>query len=267
MENSYLFDSSTPISTHNSQLFLTTKNQNMRKISLFFLLIPVLAISQNQNVVNASRYFPKMDKVLEFEKALTSHIQKFHSGDWKWRVYEIQTGPDAGGFHVVEGPKSWEDFDKRGNLGDDHMKDWNKNVSVFLTDKYTSLYAEFKADLSTTQAEGFTEKITITHVYPKPGSGNIVEGTLAKAKKGWEAGGQTVAVYQSVASGPNQYALVYRMKDGLKELQEGFRKPFRERYEGANGEGTLETFLEKIREGTDHSWSEMLFLRTDLSAK
>jgi hypothetical protein len=239
----------------------------MRKIFLLFLAIPLFGISQDQNVVSASRYFPKPDKVLEFEKAITAHSQKYHGGDWKWRVFEIQTGPDAGGFHVVEGPKSWEEFDKRGTLGEEHTKDWNKTVTIYLTEKYTSLFAEFKESLSTTQAAGAADKIIITHVYPKPGSGNMVEETLKKAKKGWEAGNQTVAVYQSIASGAPQYALVYRLKDGLKELKEGFRKPWIERFEGANGEGTMETFLEKIRESTDHSWSEILFFRADLSSK
>ena len=73
----------------------------MRKIFLLCMLVPLFGISQNQTVVNSSRYFPKVDKVQEFEKALTAHIQKYHSGDWKWRVYEIQTGPDAGGYHIV----------------------------------------------------------------------------------------------------------------------------------------------------------------------
>lgn len=239
----------------------------MRKIILLCLLVSVIGISQSQNVVSASRYFPKVDKVLEFEKALTAHITKFHSGDWKWRVYEIQTGPDAGGYHVIEGPKTWDEFDKRGNLGADHLTDWNKNVAIYLTDKYSSGYSAFKEDLSTTQLASYTDKITITHVFPKPGMGGLVEETIKKAKKGWAAGNQTVAVYQSVASGPGQYALVYRLKDGLKELNDNYRKPWKERYEGANGEGTLETLLENIAKSSESSWSEMLFYRADLSAK
>ncbi len=240
----------------------------MKKIQfILFLIIPFFGISQNQTVSNASRYFPKVDKVLEFEKALIAHVQKFHSGDWKWRVFEIQTGPDAGGYHIIEGPKSWDQFDKRGDLGSDHMMDWNSNVAIHLTQKYSSSYSEYKADLSTVALENYSDKISITHVFPKPGLGNVIEETLKKAKKGWEAGNQTVAVFQSAASGPSQYALVYRMKDGLKEMQAGYRKPFRERYDGANGPGSYDKFLEKIREATDHSWSEILIMRAELSSK
>ncbi len=239
----------------------------MRNFFLFLLALPLIGLAQKQNVVSSSRYFPKADKVLEFEKGIKAHIAKYHSGDWKWRVYEVQTGPDAGGYHVVEGPKTWDEFDKRGNLGDEHTKDWNKNVAPFLSDKYSSVYSEFVEDLSTVQLTEYSDKISITHVFPKPGLSGIVENSIKKAKKAWDAGTQTVAVYRSVASGPFQYALVYRMKEGLKELQEGYRKPFKERYETANGEGTNDILLEKIAESTDHSWSELLFLRPDLSAQ
>jgi hypothetical protein len=239
----------------------------MRKLVFLILLIPILGMSQAQTVINSSRYFPKADKVMEFEKAILAHIQKFHSGDWKWRVYEIQTGPDAGGYQVVEGPKSWDEFDKRGNLGDEHTKDWNKNVAIYLTDKYSSYYIDYREDLSTIQLGEFTDKITVTHVFPKPAMGHEVEETIKKAKNAWAAGNQTVAVYQSVASGQGQYILVYRLKEGLKELQSGYRKPMKERFDGANGEGTYETFLDKINQGTESSWSEMLYYRPELSAK
>lgn len=239
----------------------------MKKLLFFLLALPLIGFSQKQTVVSSSRYFPKVDKVPEFEKGLAAHIAKYHSAEWKWRVYEIQTGEDAGGYMVVEGPKSWDEFDKRGNLGDEHLKDWNKNVAPYMTDKYSSSYAEYSEDLSTVPLASFADKISITHVFPKPGLSPMVEDVIKKLKKAWESGTQTVAVYKSVVSGPSQYTLVSRYKDGLKELSEGYRKPFKERYEAANGEGTAESYLSKITESTDHVWSELLFYRPDLSAK
>ena len=239
----------------------------MKKVLFLLLLLPLFGISQSQTIVNSTRYFARPDKVLEFEKGLTAHIAKYHSGDWKWRVYEIQTGPDAGGYHVVEGPKTWDEFDKRGNLGDEHVKDWNQNVAPYLADKYSSMYVKYKGDLSTVQITNYYDKITITHVFPKPGMGNLLEESLKKVKKGWAAGNQTVAVYQSIASGPAQYTLVYRLKDGLKELEENYRTPFKDRYETSNGKGSYEGLLESVRKVTDKSWSEVLFYRPDLSAK
>ena len=45
----------------------------MKKILLLLLLTPLFGLSQNKNVLNANRVFCKVDKVLEFEKALAIH--------------------------------------------------------------------------------------------------------------------------------------------------------------------------------------------------
>jgi hypothetical protein len=239
----------------------------MKKVFLFLMLIPCLAFSQKKNIVNANRLFCKVDKVLEFEKALAAHAQKYHTGDWKWRVFEIQSGPDAGGYHIVEGPMSWEGIDGRGNLGTEHNNDWNKNVAIYLTERGSSSYSVFQEDLSSVQLTDYADKINITHYFPKIGWGDKMKATIAKFKKVWEAGGQSIAVYQASGSGPNQYTIVTRYKQGLKEREVGFRKPLKERYEemyGADSWNDVDEFFQKY---VSDVWSELLFLRADLSSK
>ena len=63
----------------------------MRKIFLLLLLIPLFGISQTKTILTTSRYFSKPDKVQEFEKALAAHAQKYHKGDWHWRVWSIES--------------------------------------------------------------------------------------------------------------------------------------------------------------------------------
>src|ERR1700704_1393325 len=159
----------------------------MKKFFFCLLLIPVLGIGQ-KTVINSNRYFAKADKVLEFEKALTAHAQKYHKGDWSWRVFEIQSGPDAGGYHITEGPTSWESFDTRGNLGTVHNTDWNKTVAIYLTDRGSSSYSEYIDSLSTVGLTDWADKIMITHNFAKPGMiANVVD--LAKRlKAAWLAG-------------------------------------------------------------------------------
>src|ERR1700704_5495195 len=121
----------------------------MKKVFPLLFFIPLLGMSQAKNVVSLNRVFPKVDKVLEFEKALTAHAQKYHTGDWKWRVFEIQSGPDAGGYQIVEGPTSWDALDSRGNLSIEHNNDWNKNVTIYLTDRSTKGYTIYQDTMST----------------------------------------------------------------------------------------------------------------------
>lgn len=246
------------------------KQKIVTKLSSFLLLmllLPFAGISQTKNVISTHRVFPKVDKTIEFEKALAVHAQKYHSGDNHWRVFTVQSGPDIGGYHITEGPKSWESEDARGDISPEHQADWNKNVAVYLTDRQSGGYSVYQESLSTIALGDFTEKIQITHLYPKVGQGDNVVNIIKKVKKAWEASGVTVAVYAASSSGPTQYTLTTRYKQGLKERAVGFRKPFKEVYETANGEGSYAQYLKDIAENVQESWSELLFMRKDLSSK
>jgi len=239
----------------------------MRKLILVLMAIPFFSLAQEKNVVSVSRYFPKGDKVQQFEKALAAHAQKYHKGDVQWRVFTIETGPDAGGYHVVEGPTSWDGADKRGDLGKDHMDNWSTTVQPLLSDRGSTMYSVYRADLSTVQLTDYSDKIAINHLFPKPGYGADIEDGIKKLKKAWEAGGSTVAVYESSSSGPAQFALVTRYKQGLKERNVGFRTPLKERFIKANGDKSWDEFTQMQRTAIDHSWSELLFYEAKLGSK
>ncbi len=240
----------------------------MKKLLFLLLLIPVLGMSQTKNVISTFRAFPKVDKVLEFEAAMAAHAQKYHIGDWRWRVFEITSGPDAGGYHITEGPTSWTAFDTRGNLGTEHNNDWNKNVAIYLSDRPgTTGYSVYQDTLSTIALNDFAENIIITHVYPKPGMVVAVRDMIQKQRKVWMAGNESVAVYNVVNSGAPQYAIVNRLKGGLKELESGFLAPFPTRFDATNGAGSWDYWLEDYNKYVESRWSEMLELRADLSSK
>lgn len=238
----------------------------MKKLFLICMLVPLFGIGQ-KNVVNAFRVFPKADKGLEFEKAFIAHVAKYHTGDWKWNVWEIQSGPDYGGFMVTEGPLSWEQFDTRGNLGQAHTDDWAKNVTPFITDRTSSTYSVFKEDMSSVALTDYADKILINHYLPKPGMVVGVSAMLTKLKKVWTQGGEAVAVYNSVGSGAPEYVTVNRLKNGLKELSDSYKKPLPERFETAYGEGSWKYWLQEFANNVENRWSEILFKRADLSSK
>ena len=239
----------------------------MRKIIIGLLVMPCLAIPQEKTVVSVNRVFPKQDKVQAFEKALATHAQKYHKGDFSWRVYTIESGPDAGGYHITEGPMSWDGLDKRGDLGAAHMNDWNTTVAPLLTDRGSQSYSVFRADLSSVALTDFSDKIAITHVFPKPGYQAEMEEAFTNLKKTWEGSDQTVAVYESSSSGEPQWAVVTRYKQGLKERERNFRAPMKERYEKANGDGSWAKYQQSLRNMIDHTWSELLFYKAELGSK
>ena len=239
----------------------------MRKLLAVFLLVPFIGFSQVKNVLNGTRVFPRQDKISEFEKALANHAQKYHTGDWAWRVWSIESGPDAGGYMITEGPNSWAQLDSRGDLGAEHTADWSKNVAPLSQDRGTSTYTEFQADLSTVELTDYSDKIVINHMVPRPGKTAAITELLKKQKNVWKAGGQSVAVYLLVASGEPGYLTVTRLKGGLKELASDYRKPIKEQFTAANGEGSFDSFLKDYAEDVQSRWSELLTYKANLSSK
>lgn len=212
----------------------------MRKYFFMLLLTPLLGIGQTKTVATSSRFFATNDKVAEFEKALANHAQKYHTGDVKWRVWSIQSGPDAGGYMVTEGPSSWDILDGRGDISAEHTADWEKNVMPLTTGQGQSGYYEFQADLSTVQLTDYADKIVINHMTAKPGMINNVKDLITKLKKVWEASKESVAVYSAAFSGEPGYITVTRLKNGLKELATDYMKPLPERYNEVYGAGSFD---------------------------
>jgi hypothetical protein len=239
----------------------------MRKMLAIWLLVPFIGLSQVKNVMNTTRIFPKQEKIAEFEKALAAHAQKYHTGDWKWRVWYIESGPEAGGYMVTEGPNSWELLDGRKDLSPEHTADWAKNVAPLTQDRGYASYAEFQEDLSTVQLTDYADKILMNHMIAKPGRINAVSDLIKKMKNAWQAGGQSVAVYLSVASGDPGYVTVTRLKAGLKEMAADYRKPLKDLYNTANGDGSFDVFLKDYSDAVEKRWSELLVSRADLSSK
>ena len=239
----------------------------MRKFIIGLLVMPCMAMAQEKTVVSVNRVFPKQDKVQSFERALAAHAQKYHKGDFSWRVFTIESGPDAGGYHITEGPMTWDGIDKRGDLGAAHTADWNTTIAPLLTDRGSISYSAYRADLSSVKMTDYSDKIAITHVFPKPGYQTEMEDAIKKLKAVWDTSGQSIAVYESSSSGEPQWALVTRYKQGLKERERDFRPPMKERYEKVNGDGSWTTYQQALRTMVDHSWSELLFYKPELSSK
>ncbi len=242
----------------------------MKKLFSLLLVAPLFVFAQDKTVISVNRVFPKGDKIQQFEKALANHVQKYHKGDWAWRVSTIETGPDVGGYNIVEGPNSWETLDKRGDISKEHQSDWNMNVQPLLTDRSSNAYATYRADLSTVQLTDYSDKISIQHIFHKPGYGysKQMENLIKSMKKAWEGDGQSVAVYESTASGEPGWLIVTRYKSGLKEMATGFRPALEVSFAKANGgESEWNKFVEGYKQAVNHQWSEMTFLKKDLSSK
>ena len=239
----------------------------MKKSLFLVLLLPLLGITQTKTLITSNRLFAKNNKVSDFEKALTAHAQKYHKGEMAWRVWSIESGPDAGGYMVTEGPSTWSTLDGRGDISAEHTADWEKNVLPLTTGLGQSGYYDFQADLSTVQLTDYADKIVINHMTAKPGKINDMKALLQKLKKVWQDSNESVAVYATVFSGEPGYIYVTRLKNGLKELAADYRKPLADRYNAANGAGSFDGWLKDYADIVQSRWSELLMYKPLLSSK
>ncbi len=239
----------------------------MRKIILLFLALPLFGLAQNKTLISASRYFPKEGKANQFEKAVAVHAQKYHKGDLKWRVFTIETGPDAGGYMVIEGPTNWEGIDKRGEISDVHMKDWETTVQTLLSERTSTMYMTFREDLSTVQQGDYSDKISIQRLFFKPGYFADVQANLLLMKKVWEADGSTMAVYEASLSGEPQFIVVTRYKQGLKERDVVRPTLLPARFDKANGDGSWAKYISMVKESIAHQWYEILYHKPEMDSK
>jgi hypothetical protein len=239
----------------------------MKKYFFMLLLIPVIGMGQTKTILTSSRLVVKNDKGSEFEKALANHAQKFHTGDVKWRVWSIESGPDAGGYMITEGPSNWATLDTRADISAEHTADWEKNVLPLTIGAGQSAYYDFQPDLSTVQVTDYADKILINHMTAKPGKINNLKSLIEKQKKVWETGKESVAIYSAAFSGEPGYIQVTRLRGGLKELASDYRKPLAERYNDANGTGSFDTWLKDYADAVQSRWSELLTYKPKLSSK
>lgn len=231
------------------------------------LFIPVIGMGQTKSIITSSRLVVKNDKTSDFEKALTYHAQKYHTGDVKWRVWSIESGPDAGGYMITEGPSNWLTLDSRADISAEHTTDWEKNILPLTVGLGQSAYYDFQPDLSTVQVTDYADKILISHLTAKPGKITNVKNLEMQMKKVWEAGKESVAVYSAAYSGEPGYMQVTRLRNGLKELASDYRKPMPERYNDVYGAGSFDIWLKDFTDAVQSRWSELLTYKPLLSSK
>lgn len=238
----------------------------MKKFFFLLMLLPVLATAQTKTLLSTNRVFAKNDKAAEFEKALAAHAKKYHTGDVTWRVWSIESGPDAGGYMITEGPTNWATMDGRGDISAEHTTDWEKNVLPLTDGRGQSAFFEFQADLSTVQLTDYADKIVINHMTAKPGKMPEVKALIQKMNKVWVADKESVAVYTVSFSGEPGYTTVTRLKNGLKELASDYRKPMAERFNAIHGAGAFDNWLKDYADAVQMRWSELLTYKPLLSS-
>jgi hypothetical protein len=242
-------------------------------LALLALALPVLALAQDakkqapdKGTLSSYRIWAKAGHEEALKSALTAHAAKFHT-TWKWRVYEVLSGPDAGAYMISEGPASWTDIESRGDLGAEHNKDYSTTVQPHVEKSTGDTYATYEAECSTVAGGAFsTTKVLIRHLYYKPGRSVQTVAMLRQWKQIFAKLGLNVAVWRSFYSGESQFMIADRLKKGFNDLDDesvNFRKAAEELF----GPGAYDALLEQTTQNCTKIVDEIIEYKADIGSK
>jgi hypothetical protein len=217
-------------------------------------------------VLSSYRVMPKPGHSRQLEAALAAHAKKFHQGDHTWRVGEVMSGPDGGMYHITEGPMSWTALDIRGDLGAEHMKDYETNVLPHVEKTSPNLFLTYQTALSTVGATQWTDKVAIMHLVLKPGRNGEASDALKKWKAIYEKLGMVVAVWRTSWSGEMTYVLVFRLRNGFKQFDEPAPET-RKACDELFGPGEYARLQQAWADNCSRMWSELLEFKPELGSK
>jgi hypothetical protein len=86
---------------------------SLAALALGLVILVGTAPAQNGTLSRNYDVMPKRGMEAQFEAALKAHaaFRMANNDPWEWAVLMVETGPDAGGYHIRSGAHSWADFD------------------------------------------------------------------------------------------------------------------------------------------------------------
>jgi hypothetical protein len=236
-------------------------------LACLILMTSALSQAQDKATLSSYRVLPKPGKDAALKKAITEHAAKYHTGNWKWRVFSILSGPDEGGYMVNEGPNSWTVLEGRKDISDEHTRDYETNILPLVEKSVPTSYLVYQRELSTDSAVGPFKKALLRHYFVKPGKGARLSSYMTTWKKVWEKLGQKTAVWTSFYSGEPQMIVAYRLPQGWIDLEQPMGKKMRETFDVVAGEGAYVRYVEDLDRYVDRVLEEMIELLPEVSSK
>jgi hypothetical protein len=246
------------------------REAEMKTLTVLALLFPLFAYAQTPPIatVTSDRVWVKDGHMAAFKKALTAHVKEYHTGLWKWRVYEVLSGPDTGALMINEGPNSWTALEGRGDLSAQHTRHYETMILPHVSKSAPSTFVTYDAKLSNTAAGEWSNKAVLTHMQSKPGRGPALTAALATNKAVWDKLGRNIVVWRTWESGAPRIVIAARLKNGFKDFDaESGARPYSAVYDEVNGAGSYDKYLEELARSVDSMGSEMIEFKPELSSQ
>ncbi len=254
----------------------------MKKIIfLLFTVSTLAAYSQKTDLVTVNTVKPKKGQKMAFEAAYKVHIAKFHKADEKMNVYEIISGPNAGSYHLVNGGRSYADFDKERADAAAHSQDLDKTFFPMLDETMNGTYRMIDSlgirPSTNSGAEAFV--VTVRHLKETLNMGDYRRELARGAKissglKDAFFANLSVNFYDQLWDGSDQVTVSVRnLKDGFKSLESGYyaaapagSPSWRDEYVKAYGHTAWDERIKVMEGAVEKTEQYLMKWRKDLSS-
>jgi hypothetical protein len=236
-------------------------------LALLIVTSVALSLAQDKTTVTTYRVVAKPGKEEALKKAIAAHAAKFHTGNWKWRVFSVISGSDEGAYQMNEGPNSWTDLEGRKDISDEHTRDYDSNILPLVERSTPHTYLSYQRQLSSDSAIAPVKKVLIRHFYPKPGKGPRIANFATMWKKVYDKLGVSMAAYWSFFSGQPHFVSAVRLRNGFVDLEQPMGQKMRDTYDEMYGAGSYVRYLEDLDQYVERIDEEMIELMPDLSSK
>jgi hypothetical protein len=257
----------------------------MKKIIFLLLMATTLAAysqqSQPTNVLSTvNTVKPKFGQKMAFEASYKLHVAKFHKAEEKLNVYEILSGDYAGYYHLVNGERSFADFDKERSDANAHSLDLDKNFFPLLEDTRNGTYRFVDSLSLRPQVEAEKFVVTVRHLKQTINMGDYTKELARGVKvlnnlKGDFFENLSFAFFEQLWDGSDQVTVTIRnLKDGFKSLENRYfadappgTPSFRDEYVKQFGHTAWDERIKVMDTAVEKTEQYIMKLRKDLSSQ
>jgi hypothetical protein len=240
----------------------------------------ICVYAQKTDLLTVNTVKPKKGQKMAFEAAWKQHVAKFHSTTGRTAVYEIISGPNVNSYHLVNGGRSYADFDKDRPDATAHNVDLDKTFFPYLEETMNGTYRYM--DSLSLRPDSTAEKfiVTVRHLnwdldqaaYRR----ELARGVnINKIQQGGFFEHLSYSLYEQLYDGSDQVTVSIRaLKDGFKSQETDFygKNPegapsFRDIYSKMYGNDAWDARVKLLDKSVEKMEVYLMKFRKDLSSQ
>ena len=242
----------------------------MKRITMtvFFSMIGILLAQGTPTIMRCSYMKVNKGKEAAFEKAVTSHVSRWHGiGQWNQYGWVVETGSRTGQYFVGTLGHYWEDFDERITTKE-HDNDWKRISNAYVDDDNGGsglTFWNYAPELSYNNSA--SSKIAFTTYHCKANALDSMLEIMVRFKEANEKAMIDVSylVFKKEAGGPNEVFAVLALMDGYADMAP-MSPSIMERYVAAFGKEVWQKDYQTWTNGLKWSETEIMSFLPDLSS-